>query len=489
MVLRARVGAGATALTLVLLIVGFPLAAAGGPVAPNALAVSGGASPPNVVVITTDDETLAQLSVMPNVKSLLIDQGTTFANSYVSYSECCPSRSTFLTGQYAHNHGVLSGMLPTGGYTKLDHTNTLAVWLHNAGYFTSLTGKYLNGYGTDAPATVPPGWDDWWGLVDPSTYSYWGYTINQNGTPRTYGTTDADYSTTVLGNHVTDTIRSRAGNPQPFFLWYTPIAPHLGTRYPGDKYVMFPWPESKYIRTLESQTLPRDPSFNALDVSSKPSAISSLPLLTATQINGIDSWNHRARESLLSVDDQVANIVSALNDIGQLSNTLIVFTSDNGFFYGEYRIQTGKEYPYEVSSRVPLVIRGPSFPPGATRDQLVVNADLAPTIVAAGGATPGRVMDGIPLQPLAGDPTAGRTRSLLLENGPLFGRPTFSAVRTTRFVYIVWSTGFRELYDLQADPYELTNVVNVPSYGLALWATAVKLGKLKNCAGTVCQTA
>src|SRR5256714_14989702 len=127
---------------------------------------------PNVVVVETDDQTAASLWAMPNVKRLLADEGVSFDNSFVSYSLCCPSRATFLTGQYAHNHGVFDNVLPFGSFYRLDSTNTLPVWLQAAGYRTMHVGKYLNRYGTRDPIQVPPGGTDWHALVDPSTYRY-----------------------------------------------------------------------------------------------------------------------------------------------------------------------------------------------------------------------------------------------------------------------------------------------------------------------------
>jgi arylsulfatase A-like enzyme len=115
-------------------------------------------SRPNVVVLMTDDQTVESMRVMTNVKRLLADHGVTFDNSFASFPLCCPSRATFLTGRYAHNHGVLSNRPPAGGYRALDGSNTLPVWLRRAGYSTALVGKYLNGYGQDDPTEIPPGW-------------------------------------------------------------------------------------------------------------------------------------------------------------------------------------------------------------------------------------------------------------------------------------------------------------------------------------------
>ncbi|HEY8584437.1 MAG TPA: sulfatase-like hydrolase/transferase [Capillimicrobium sp.] len=143
---------------------------------------------PNIVVMMTDDQTVADLRAMPLTRALLGDRGVTFSRSFSSYPLCCPARATLLTGQYAHNHDVLGNRPPLGGYGAFrDAGNTLPVWLQRAGYRTAHVGKYLNGYGRDVAATVPPGWDEWYGSVDPTSYMMWGYTLNENGALRTYG--------------------------------------------------------------------------------------------------------------------------------------------------------------------------------------------------------------------------------------------------------------------------------------------------------------
>ena len=152
---------------------------------------------PNVVVVMSDDQTVESLRVMANVRALLQAQGTTFDSSFASYPLCCPSRSTFLTGQYAHNHGVLSNQPPLGGFTKLDHTNTLPVWLERAGYHTVHVGKYLNGYRQGVSPDLPPGWTEWYGSYDPTTYRFYDYTLNENGKPVTYGSDPGSYQADV----------------------------------------------------------------------------------------------------------------------------------------------------------------------------------------------------------------------------------------------------------------------------------------------------
>jgi N-acetylglucosamine-6-sulfatase len=173
---------------------------------------------PNIVVLMSDDQTLDSMSVMPRTQRLLGGEGTTFTRAFVSYSLCCPSRATLYTGQYAHNHGVLGNGPPTGGYTRLDKSNWLPLWLQAAGYRTMHVGKFLNGYGQlSAPTEVPPGFNDWHGTVDPSTYSFWNYTVNENGTLRTYGAANEPefYSTDFFARRANELIARRRRRSSP----------------------------------------------------------------------------------------------------------------------------------------------------------------------------------------------------------------------------------------------------------------------------------
>jgi N-acetylglucosamine-6-sulfatase len=185
---------------------------------------------PNVVVLMTDDQTVADLEVMPTARRLLGERGVTFNNSYVSYPVCCPSRASFLSGQYAHNHGVLGLYPPRGGYGRFDRWSCLPVWLREAGYATAHIGKYMNGYGSQVPDDVPPGWSEWYGAVDDSTYRMWGYTLNENGERHTYGSPfDEDpnlYQTDVYRDKAVDFIERRAPSGRPFFLSVAFLAPH-----------------------------------------------------------------------------------------------------------------------------------------------------------------------------------------------------------------------------------------------------------------------
>jgi arylsulfatase A-like enzyme len=203
------------------------------------------ASRPNIVVIMTDDQRLDKMRVMSKARSLIGDRGTTFTNYFAAQPWCCPSRATYLTGQYPHNHGVYSNNPPTGGYTKLNHTNTLAVWLQKAGYFTSHIGKFMNGYGEDGTRTeIPVGWSDWQTVVAPA-HRYYNYTINDNGQLVNYGQEPQDYMTDVLSRRAIDTLASMDGTA-PFFLAIDVLAPHRETN-PYEAGTNYPKPAPRHI--------------------------------------------------------------------------------------------------------------------------------------------------------------------------------------------------------------------------------------------------
>jgi arylsulfatase A-like enzyme len=425
------------------------------------------------------------MKAMQNVNSLIGAQGATFTNNFVNYSLCCPSRSTFLTGEYEHNHGVLGNSPPNGGFQRfqaLHGDNNLAVWLQNAGYYTGLIGKYLNGYSNN-PA-VPPGWSEWHAAA-PNTQEVYDYTLNNNGKLASFGHAVSDFKQDVLTGKAVDFVNRRAPKPKPFFLWLTYTAPHAGGPNPN------PQPPSncqdtakpapRHAHAFDSEPLPIPPNFNELDVSDKPAAIQQRPLLSGTQIADIQRKYRCRLESILSVDEGVKRLVDALEASGELDNTLIVYTSDNGFFHGEHRIPTGKMHIYEESIRVPLEMRGPGIPQGVRIDPLAINADLAPTIVDAANATPGLTMDGRSLLPVTQNPAIENQRQLLVEE------PGFEAIRTERYMYAEHSTGEQELYDLSVDPYELQSLHDDPAYASVKVRLANRLHRLESCAGASCR--
>jgi N-acetylglucosamine-6-sulfatase len=463
---------------------------------------------PNVIVIETDDQTQEEMRVMRNTLNLIGAQGTTFDNSFVTLSLCCPSRSSFLTGQYAHNHGVLSNGPPNGGFRKLDHTNTLPVWLRQAGYNTALVGKYLNGYKvTDG---IPPGWTEFHGGLN---LSFFNWTLNDNGTLVRYGSNPADYQTDVLSAKAVDVIKRRVPESKPLFMWVTYHAPHSGgPRESDDPKGLGTVNVGRYKDYFASEQLPDMPSFNEADVSDKPLGIRNRPVLTPQRIAAIREAYQQQLESLLSVDDGVKAIVDALRASGELENTLLVFTDDNGFFHGQHRVPSGKVLLYEPSIRVPLLMRGPGVPKNRHLKQMVANIDLAPTIVDAANAKAARVMDGKSLLPLVAHPSTQWGRDLLIERGPTGakragtamgeigngdsgnqgktaapGDRQFVAIRTPRFLYAEYSNGEKELYDLKTDPDELNNVAGQAGFAPLEAELASRLVRLKNCSGPGCK--
>jgi N-acetylglucosamine-6-sulfatase len=463
----------------------------------GALAVAGSGTPaatpshtavaqqrPNVLVIESDDQTLESMRVMDNVNSLIGGQGATFKRSFVNFSLCCPSRATFLTGQYAHNHGVWTNKWPSGGFGRFESlhgTNNLAVWLHRAGYYTAMIGKYLNEYHDDSP--VPPGWSEW--HAAPEGFGVYNYPLNNNGTLVQYGQDPSDFKQDVLTGKAVNFVNRRAPASQPFFLWLTYTAPHWS---PPDPNPNPPYdcrhaakPAPRHADAFDSEPLPKPPNFNEPYVSDKPAEIRNLPRLTASQITDIQRTYRCELESLLSVDEGVKQVVDALQAAGELDNTLLVYTSDNGFFHGEHRIPWDKRHIYEESIRVPLEMRGPGIPQGVNISDLAINADLAPTILDAANANPGLVMDGRSLIGVAQNPGIEQGRELLIEE------PGFKAIRTERYMYAEHDTGERELYDLQNDRFELVSRPNDPAYASVKAQLAADLDQLKTCAGSSCR--
>ena len=443
---------------------------------------------PNILVVMTDDQTLESMRVMPRVKALIADQGVTFTDSIVSFSLCCPSRATFLTGQYSHNHGVRGNQPPNGGYEVFDDEDTtLPAALQAAGYTTAHVGKYLNGYGFDDPVSAPPGWDEWFTELDVRSQRYRGFTMLENGEVRTYG--QDDYSTDVFTDRAVDVLERHADSEDPLFLAVDYFAPHADLAFTEDALTPAT-PADRHLGRFEDEPLPDDPSFDEVDVSDKPESIRSRPRVGPRTEAAIRFNYARYLESLLAVDEGVDRLITVLEQTGQLDDTVVIFTSDNGYFFGEHRITRGKERFYEPSIAVPLYVRGPGIPAGEERRSLVANIDLAPTILDLAGATAKRPADGRSLVPMLRDGEEGpEDRAVLLESamgGPNDLVPDYG-VRTGRYAYFELQTGERELYDLEQDPHQLDNRAGDPDLADVEARLAAEVARLKGCAGQSCR--
>jgi N-acetylglucosamine-6-sulfatase len=183
---------------------------------------------PNVLVITTDDQRLDEMRVMPITTEKIGGAGVTFSEAVVTYPVCCPSRVTLFTGQLTHNHKVFGNGAPNGGYPAYEplQENSLPVWLRDAGYATALVGKFLNGYGAGDSSEVPPGWDHWRALIQKAIYEMWGYWLNEDGKVRRVGTPGLEdpklYQTDVLAEIASGLIEEMATGDKPFYLQFNP---------------------------------------------------------------------------------------------------------------------------------------------------------------------------------------------------------------------------------------------------------------------------
>ena len=469
---------------------------------------------PNIVFILTDDLDYDSAQLLPTVRSELIDKGTSFENAFISDSLCCPSRSTILTGLYAHNHGVKSNNPPNGGFPKFAseglEQDTIATRLQQSGYETGLFGKYLNHYPGNDTTHVPPGWDDWqawgdtWGESEgekknakkgnteasseggeggegESGAEYYGYRLNENGKSVSYGNSTGDYITDVLSSKATDFVQRAASDSKPFFLYFAPTAPH------GP-----PVAAERHQGAFAGEEAPRPPSFDEEDVSDKPPWIGDMSRFSSKDEANIDELYRERLESMLAVDDMVGSLIKELEAEGQLENTFIFFASDNGYLLGQHRIQDDKRYPYEESVRTPLFVRGPGVSAGSKIENLVVNTDFAPTFAELAGTSspPGDGRSFVPL--LQGqDPSSWRSAVLLEsfgQNNKKRDLPAYEAIRTETQKYVEYATEDKELYDLQADPHELDNAYeSADSSEIA--DLKRRLDALKSCAGEGCQEA
>ncbi len=487
---------------------------------------------PNILVLMVDDMRDDDLRFMPNVQRLLTDQGVRFTNSFSPHPLCCPARSSFLSGLYTHNHKVWSQKDPYG-FRAFDDDQTLPVWLNDVGYDTGFVGKYLNGYGrqplpSGRPSLryVPPGWTDWRASIDNhgvltehlagGTYRYFDTTLNVNGeiTPH-----QGTYQTRLYSDLAQDMIRDASRSPRPFFSWISFVAPHSGTpREPGDP-APITWPNGN-VQHFPTPALPdhvqgrfddevtripaADPEGDR--VREKPYFIKRRPPLSDAEVASVLEVHRQRVEALSVVDEEVGHIVETLRRTGQLDNTYVVFTSDNGYFLGEHRLRLGKILPYDPALRVPFVIRGPGIPPGEVRRDPILTIDLAPTLLEIAGAQPRQDLDGLNRLEVAEDGDRGWRRGILTETGPrvvgdaVEERAEFATgmqrvwrlrfsigVRTGRYLYVDHATGDIELYDLRRDPRQFDNLAEDPRYQGLVRTFSRELERLRDCSGPGCR--
>ena len=481
---------------------------------------------PNILVVMLDDMRSDELRFAPNARRYVRDRGLDFRNSFSPYPLCCPARASFLLGKYAHNHGVLYHDAPYG-FGALDDHLTIGGRMQDAGYRTALVGKYLNRYGeqpsrvTGGPSEhyVPPGWTDWMvGLETPfsrsspnwgNTYNYFAFTQNING--RTVPHT-GQYSSTVIGDEVRGLIGKYHREDAPFFLWVTPVAPHIGDPVEPDDppayresphWVQeFPtparpaWVKGKFDRRITHA--PGDPLHGPAeaDVSDKPRNIRKWrEMVPAEKLRLRDVARQRA-ESIYAWDVEFGKIVQELKASGEYDDTVIVFTSDNGYYLGEHRQREGKIKAHEPVLHVPLQVAGPGIAQGV-RYHPITTMDLTATLLDLAGARRLPAMDGasevaemtgpdrpwtVPVVTEGLIKDVWRRRSSDLPKGL-----TTSGLRVGRWKLIRYANGESELYDLMRDPNELSSVYADPAHA-SIRREMVRLWEqYKSCAGAACR--
>jgi arylsulfatase A-like enzyme len=446
---------------------------------------------PNFLVILVDDQASNTFTrdFMPETYRRVVNPGTKFTSGLAAPPLCCPDRAGILTGQYPHNHGVFSN---DPGYPSLtDKEDTLPVWLRNAGYRTGFIGKFLNDSISTLNHHKAPGFERWFATDDGSLY--FNYSVADQQESRKYGTSPGAYSTNVFTRQASRFIDAQGSRP--FFLWLAYNAPHDSHQGRGHCKRLDPLVArgSDYGQFAQRQ-LPRASSFNEADVSDKPARIRDLPELGPSAFDNMTRRYRCTAGAMREVDRGIARLMREMNRSGALRNTIVIYTSDNGYFFGEHRLNRGKALPYEPALRVPYAVRVPSSyrdaPQPSTLGKVVANIDIAPTLLDYAGGVSScasdadcRVLDGRSLRPLLGGGGEWPAdRGVLAEIDARAAQ--YSAIRTHQWMYTEYPDGERELYDLRHDRSELHNRAGEPSYASTELALATRLAALRNCSGT-----
>ena len=439
-------------------------------------------SRPNFVFVMTDDLDERSMEQLGGIRSIMNANGVTFENAYVTYPLCCPSWASMLRGQYPHNHDILYNAPPLGGEWKFRNSgrdrSTIATWLDGAGYQTKYVGRYIKGYDG---LYKPPGWDEWYVIMgdffklsDPTTAK-----VNDNGQETILG----GNSTDVFADKSSDFIRRSSAKPEPFFVMVGTNAPHTP-----------PEVATRHQDQFATTPLPKPPNFNEADVSDKPAWVRKYPLRTQPDFDVFEKEYRNRLRSMLAVEDLLRQTITTLQETGELDNTYIFFTTDNGFHMGHHRFWMDKKTPYEEDIGVPLMVRGPGVPAGAVRNQLVINSDFAPTIAELAGVSTPSFVDGSSFAPLLSSSPPSSWRTAFLEEGFIppedgFPVPPHKSVRTQQYMYTEYETGERELYDLITDPYQLQSISRTANSEQLYSALQSRLDALRACSGEACRSA
>lgn len=499
---------------------------------------------PDIIFVLLDDMNAEMLAQMSRLQSEMADRGTTFENFFISTPVCCPSRSSLLLGNYAHNHGVWEVMNSAHGgwhaFRAFGHEYDVVARAlqQDHGYKTAFMGKFFNWFPNDQdpqspfevdgddfnpdaepeqglpglkPNDVPPFWTTWRGLLAghyPSMFDYYGSHFNEcdncipgpNATP--VRTPDTVYNTDYIRDAAVDLIANDLSAGQPLFLWIAPVAPHQASA-DNPSYANIPRGPGRYEPEYDDLSLPPKPSLLESDLGDKPTWIQNLSPLPITTIDKRYEYFKNALRSLKAVEDLLfgeenssqPGVLDALEAKGRLDNTYIFVASDNGYHFGEHQLPSGKRTFFEEDVRIPLLVRGPGVPEGRVLHHLTGNIDLSRTFLELAGGNGPISMDGRSLVPLlrpAAVPEEDWRQVYLLEREHGTGSPrppgqTY-AIRTRNFKYISYEGDAEEqLYDLSNDPLELVSLHGEAGQASRITAFKSSLANLRTCSGLACR--
>jgi arylsulfatase A-like enzyme len=422
---------------------------------------------PNIVYVTTDDQR-PELSYLQQITNRLAARGTTYTRAYVTTPACCPSRASFMSGQYVHNNGQFQQLLEPGFDVEIG----VQRYMQQAGYYTGHAGKFVHWW--ELADGVAPYWDRW-------TYFKGGYNdvwMNMDGvTARSSG-----YSTKIVFDKAIeylDDFEDR-NDGTPWFLQLTPIAPHAPST-----------PEAKYANAAVP-AYTGNPATNETDRSDKPQWVRN----NNHTVQSVAASRTAMIRTLYTVDEQVGRLIDYLEANGEMGNTLFIFTSDNGYQWAEHGL-IEKFLPYTPSVAVPLVMRWDGvIPTGATDNRLIAHIDVTATILAAAGVSTGSL-----IEPIDGhDILSGYSRQVALteywqDDRNLRAIPNWAAITTDQYQYTEYYDPanptvivFREYYNLVNDPWQLVNLLNDGNTGNDPNLTPLHnlVVAQKACAGSTC---
>ncbi len=431
---------------------------------------------PNIVFVMADDMREDDLRWMPHTRELIADRGIDFSDAISPHPLCCPARAELVTGQYAQNNGVQHNAGPFGGFQALDPAQEISAWFTEAGYQTGFVGKFLNGY--TARDVQPSGWSRWDALTA-GVYDYFDFAFDNDGAPEVF---KDSYVTQVIAERTNQTVRDFARDDEPFLIYSWHLAPHYRINKQGKP---VPPPAAPADAGRFANAVPpslSSPSFNERIVVDQPRPFRNRRLADVDAV----VTEHRARlRSLQSIDRAVESLVETLRSVGELNNTVIIFSSDNGYSLGEHRF-VGKNVLTREALQVPLLVRGPGITQGASSPLPVTLVDLPATITTLGSVAPGWLLDGTSFAPtLIGQDQPFRDTTLVQTGDKEGDGWAYRGVRTTRYLYGVnGADGF--LYDTLLDPDQMINRYDDLGYADIRVILEQRRMQLLNCRGWTC---